>query len=185
MIITIGGNLGAGKTTLAGRLSQALGYEEVYVGGIMREMAAEQQMTIEAFYKRLRHNPELERSIDERHAQLMREKSDLIIQGRVAWFFAKNSPFTVFNIFLAVSPEVGVTRTKQRAENHGIAAIEEIAQANVVRVKLETERYQALYGIKNFLDPAHYDYLLDTTALTKDETLKKILAEIKMRRAQS
>ncbi len=185
MIITIGGNLGAGKTTLAGRLSRALGYEEVYIGGIMRQMAAEQRMTMEEFYKRLRHNPELERSIDERQAHLMREKKDLIIQGRVAWFFAKNSPFTVFNIFLAVSPEVGTQRTKQRTENQGVATIAEVAQANTTRVKLEMERYQALYGIENFLDPAHYDYLLDTTELTEDEMLEKILTEIKMRQAQS
>src|SRR5579872_5714540 len=111
MIITIGGNLGAGKTTLATRLAKMLGYQELYIGGIMREMAAEQQMTIEEFYKRLRHNPELERSVDERQAKLMHEKDNLVVQGRVAWFFAKESPFKVFNLFLGVSPEVGARRT--------------------------------------------------------------------------
>jgi cytidylate kinase len=181
MIITIGGNLGAGKTTLAARLSRALGYEEWYVGGIMRDMADEQRMTIEEFYKRLRHNPELERSVDERQAQLMREKDDLIVQGRVAWFFAKGSPFSVFNIFLAVSPEVGAQRTKQRPENHDAETIETVAHANAFRVKLELERYQTLYGIENFLDPMHYDFVLETTALTEDDVEQKVLAEIKKR----
>jgi predicted cytidylate kinase len=181
MIITIGGNLGAGKTTLAGRLSKALDYEELYIGGIMREMAAEQKMTIEEFYKRLKHNPELERSVDERQAKLMHEKDNLIIQGRVAWFFAKGSPFKVFNIFLMVTPEVGAARTKQRPENKEVASVEEIEKMNEGRVKLELERYRVLYGIENFLDPANYDFVLDTTNLTEDEVEKKILAEVKAR----
>jgi cytidylate kinase len=181
MIITLGGNLGAGKTTLATRLSKSLGYEQLYIGGIMREMAAEQRMPIEEFYKRLRHNPELERSVDERQAKLMREKDNLIVQGRVTWFFAKSSPFKIFNIFLMVSPEVGAQRTKQRPENRDVATVEEIAATNIVRAKLEMERYQMLYGIENFLDTAHYDYVLDTTNLTEDEVLEKVLAEIKKR----
>lgn len=181
MIITIGGNLGARKTTLAPRLGKALGYEELYIGGIMRDMAAEQKMTIEEFYKRLKHNPELERSVDDRQAKLMREKDNLIIQGRVAWFFAKGSPFKVFNLFLAVSPEVGAQRTKQRPENKDVTTVEEIAAANVMRSKLELERYKTLYDIENFLDPSHYDFVLDTTNLTENEVEKKVLAEIKKR----
>jgi CMP/dCMP kinase len=181
MIITIGGNLGAGKTTLAERLSTVLGYQELYVGGIMREMAAEQHMPIEEFYKRLRHNPELERSVDERQAKLMHEKDNLIIQGRVAWFFSKASPFKVFNIFLSVSPEIGAKRTRQRPENSEVISDEEIERVNAIRVKLELERYKTLYDIQNFLDPSHYDFALDTTNLTKDEVEQRIMAEIKKR----
>lgn len=183
MIITIGGNLGAGKTTLAGRLLRELGgnYQELYIGGIMREMAAEQRMTIEEFYKRLKHNPELERSVDERQAKMMREKDNLIIQGRVAWFFAKGSPFRVFSILLTVDPEVGAKRTKQRPENQSIETVDQISKMNVGRVKLELERYQTLYEIENFLDPAHYDFTLDTTKLSEDQVAEKVLAEIRKR----
>jgi len=181
MIITIGGNLGAGKTTLSGRLVKALNYEELYIGGIMREMAAEQHMTIEKFYERLRHNPELERSVDERQAKLMSERDDLIVQGRIAWFFAKESPFKIFNLFLMVTPEVGAQRTKQRPENKDAVSVEEIATMNASRVKLELERYHALYGIENFLNPTHYDFVLDTTALTEDEVVVKVLTKIEMR----
>lgn len=181
MIITIGGNLGAGKTTLARRLSQALGYEELYIGGIMRDLAAEQKMTIEEFYKRLKHNPELERSIDERQTTLMRERDNLIIQGRVAWFFAQHSPFKIFNLFLMVDPRVGAERTKQRPENAEIETIEEIEKTNAGRVKIEIERHRALYNIENFLDPAHYDVVLDTTDLTEDEVERVVLTEIKKR----
>ena len=43
-IITIGGNPGSGKTTLAVKLAAFLGYEELYVGGIFRELAAEREV---------------------------------------------------------------------------------------------------------------------------------------------
>jgi predicted cytidylate kinase len=177
MIITIGGNLGAGKTTLATRLSKKLGYEELYMGGLMREMAAEQKMTIEQFYSRLKKNPEFEKSLDERQEKLMHEKENLIAQGRVAWFFAKKSPHKVFNIFLAVSPEVGAQRTNLREKSEGKPP-EEAITTNAFRANLEVERYKMLYGIENFLDPTHYDFVLDTTTLTEQEVFDTVMQKI-------
>src|SRR5487761_2208604 len=103
MIITIGGNLGAGKTTLANNLANELHYAQLYVGGIFREMAAEKNLSIEQFYAQLKEDPSVEQEVDQRQATMMREKDDLIVQGRVAWYFAKSSPFKVFNILLTVS----------------------------------------------------------------------------------
>jgi cytidylate kinase len=105
----------------------------------------------------------------------MQEKDNLIVQGRVAWFFAKPSPFNVVNIFLAVAPEIGTQRTRQRAENADLTAAAMI-RANTSRSNLEMQRYQALYHIENFLDPAHYDYTLDTSDLTENEVFEKVMA---------
>lgn len=179
-IITIGGNVGAGKTTIAARLAQSLGYEELYMGGLFREIAAERNMTIEQFYEDLKHDPKLEQSVDERQAKLMREKDNLVVQGRVAWFFAKGSLLTVFNIFLAVDPTVAAERSARRPENIG-RTISEMQRANTMRTLTEIERYRNLYDIDNFLDFGHYDYVLDTTHLTEDEVLEKIIGKIKER----
>src|ERR1700721_1246231 len=111
MIITIGGNVGAGKTTLAARLAPALHYEQLYVGGIFREMAGEKNLSIEQFYSQLKDDPSIEQAVDQRQATLMREQDNLIVQGRIAWYFAKSSPFKVFNIFLAVDPATGAHRS--------------------------------------------------------------------------
>jgi cytidylate kinase len=177
MIITIGGNIGAGKTTLAARLSRALGYEELYIGGGMRDMAAEREIPIEEFYEKLKDEPDLERSVDDRQKRMMHEKENLIVQGRIAWFFAKESPFKVFNVFLGVSPEVGAQRSLKRPENVGRTQ-NEMVKANAERAELELERYRTLYDIENFLDPKHYDFILDSTNLTEDEVLQKILHAI-------
>ena len=73
MIITIGGNVGAGKTTLANNLANTLHYEQLYVGNILREMAAEKNLTIEQFYAQLKEDPAVEQAVDQRQATMMRE----------------------------------------------------------------------------------------------------------------
>jgi CMP/dCMP kinase len=177
MIITIGGNVGAGKTTLAARLSKALGYKELYMGGLMREIAEERGMSIEEFYAKLNAEPDLERSLDERQAKMMHENDNLVVQGRLAWFFAKGSPFEVFNISLAVDPEIGTRRSAARPENVG-RNFNELLHANAERARIETERYHDLYGIQNFLDEQHYDLVFNTTVFTEDEVLDKVIAEV-------
>lgn len=179
-IITIGGNLGAGKTTLAGKLASALGYEELYVGGIFRTMAAEHGLSLEDFYSKLKSDPKLERSVDEQQAKLMQEKDNLVVQGRVAWFFAKESPFAIFNIFLAVDPLIGAARIAKR-EGKSKEPIADLVAVNTGRERTEQERYRTLYGVENFLELGHYDFALDTSKLTEQEVLDKILLKIKDR----
>lgn len=178
MIITIGGNLGAGKTTLANNLEKALGYGQLYVGGIFREMAMEKNLSIEQFYAQLKSDPALEQAVDQRQAAMMREHDNLIVQGRVAWYFAKSSPFKVFNILLTVDPAVGAVRVGEKKENIG-KTTDEVAIASVDREKMERERYKMLYGIEDHLDPAHYDFVLDTSSLSEQEVLEKVMAAVK------
>lgn len=180
MIITIGGNVGAGKTTLAAMLSHELNYEQLIVGGIFRDMAAEKNLTIEQFYAQLKDDPAIEQEVDQRQATMMREKDNIIVQGRVAWYFAKSSPFKVFNIFLSADPATGARRSGERKENVG-RSTDEMIVATAEREKMERERYSMLYGIENHLDPAHYDFVLETSALTPQETFDKVMTAVNER----
>lgn len=178
MIITIGGNLGAGKTTLANRLAEALHYEQLYVGGIFRDMASEKNLTIEQFYAQLKSDPAIEQAVDQRQAATMREHDNLIVQGRVAWYFAKSSPFKIFDILLTVDPVTGAGRVGEKKENIG-KTTDEVTIATADREKMERERYAMLYGIENHLDPAQYDFILDTTSLSEQEVFEKVIAAVK------
>ena len=175
MIITIGGNVGAGKTTLANNLANALHYEQLYVGDILRKMAAEKNLSIEQFYAQLKNDPAIEQAVDKRQATMMREHDDLIVQGRVAWYFTQQSAFPIFNILLTVDPATGAARAGAKKENVG-KTTDEMVIATADREKMERERYAMLYGIKDHLDPAHYDFILDTTSLTEQEVFEKALA---------
>ncbi len=178
MIITIGGNIGAGKTVLAGKLAAALGYEELYMGGIFRQMAAEKGVSIEQFYRALSENPAVEREADARPAELMRTHDNFIIQGRISWHFAMESPFPVFNLFLKVEPSIGAERSGARDENSG-RPIPELVKANSEREAQERERYRTLYSIEDHHAPEHYDLILDTSHLTEADVLEKVLAEVR------
>jgi len=178
MIITIGGNVGAGKTTLANKLANSLHYEQLYVGDILRKMAAEKNLSIEQFYAQLKDDPAMEQAVDKRQATAMRERDNQIVQGRVAWYFAKSSPFEIFNILLTVAPATGAQRSGEKKENIG-KTTDEMVIADANREKMERERYRMLYGIENHLDPAHYDFALDTTSLTEREVFEKAMAEVR------
>ncbi len=180
MIITIGGNVGAGKTTLASKLAPALNYEQLYVGGIFREMAAEKNLSIEQFYAQLKDDPAIEQSVDQRQATMMRETDNLIVQGRIAWYFAKSSPFQVFNIFLQVDPATGARRSGERKENIG-RSTDEMVIATTEREKMERERYKMLYGIEDHLNPEHYSLVIDTSTLNEQEVFQKALDAIQAR----
>jgi cytidylate kinase len=179
MIITIGGNVGAGKTTLAGKLAGALDYEQLYVGGIFREMAAEKNLSLEQFYEQLKDDPAIEQAVDQRQATMMREHDNLVVQGRIAWYFAKSSPFKVFNILLTVDPNTGAQRSGERKENIGRTA-DEMVIATAEREKMERERYKMLYGIENHLDPENYTLILDTSILSEQEVFQKALDGIQL-----
>jgi cytidylate kinase len=174
-IITFGGDLGSGKTTIAKRLAEALGYEELYVGGIFRTIAAERGLSIEEFYIQLKKDPALERSIDERQAKLMQERDGLVVQGRIAWFFAKQSSFQVINFFIAVDPRTGAQRQHERPENAGRSP-DEMRLLSKERMSVERERYKLLYNIDDHLDRSHYDFIINTSKMTADEVFDCVLA---------
>ncbi len=173
-IITLGGNVGAGKSHIASKLASALGYEEFNVSKFFRSMADKEGLTIDEFYSRLKNNPELERAIDRIQVQTLKEKDNMIVQGRLAWHFAKESPFQVFNVFLAVSPETMADRIAARPE-YVSQSREELLRLAAAREAEERSRYQTLYGIENHLDRGHYDFVLDTTNLTPEEVVARIL----------
>lgn len=150
----------------------------------MREMAKERGLSIEEFYSELKGDPELEKSVDSRQEQAMRERDNLIVQGRVAWHFAKKSPAKTFNVFLAVHPQEGARRLAQREENR-VKTEEEVRWAAAQRERDEIERYKALYDIDNHLDPKHYNFIIDTTdisppgvALTIVDAMQKAGVEV-------
>lgn len=179
-IITIGGDVGAGKTTLATKLAAALGYKEFYMGRVFRDMAAERNQTIDEFYISLKDNPELERQADERQIKFMKTNDNIVTQGRISYHFAKMHSLPAINVFIAVAPHVGALRQSERPEYTG-KSIEEITRISAARVAAEREHYKELYGIEDHLDKSRFDIVLDTTNLTENQALEKLLVEIKPR----
>lgn len=175
-VITITGDPNSGKTTVARKLAALLDYHYHYVGGVMREMAAERGLSIEAFYEQLQNDPELEKSIDARQAELMKTQDNLIVEGRMAFFFP--SPFKKINILLKVDWNDSALRAKGRPEN-AHKSLDMIVWETKKRVHNERERYKALYGIENHLDEKYFNIIIDTTNLKPDAVWEELLEHLK------
>ena len=169
-VIRVTGNIGSGKSTLCKKLAQKLDYEYYYIGGVMRQMAAEACLILEDFYEQLKENPGLEREIDSRQEDLMIKKDNLVVEGRMAPFLG--CAFPTVNILLKVRPEEGAKRIQKRPENKG-KTMEELMQLTEERENMERKRYYELYDLENHLDENDpiFKLVIDTTYMTEAEVL--------------
>jgi len=190
MIITITGNHGSGKSTVAKMLASILNYERIYAGGIFRAMSKDanynpKNLPFEDWYASLADDPKIDLQVDQMIADAAKERDNLILEGKVA-FMASSHGKKKLNIFIAVDKNEGARRIfEQKLKNasergeekiyhHINQAINEIEQ----RLNVEKERYISLYGI-DITDMNHYQFFINSTNLTPEQVVEKILETIK------
>ena len=183
MIISFCGDEGSGKSTIAKKVAEALNYPRYYMGQIFRDMAKKRNMTVAEYSAFVKTDPSVDREIDDFIVKLANEQSDFVIEGRTAWYFAPKS----LKIYLKVSDEEGAKRIfKQlqeqekdmRNEINKNATYQDVLQNILNRRKSDDIRYKKFYGI-NIRNPKNYDFVLDTTKLTRDEVFNHVIAFIK------
>lgn len=162
--IIIGGLSGTGSTTASKQLSEQLGLEYVYAGGIFRELADEAGETIVEFNETLKSHPEQERAIDD--TLIERAKAgDVIIESRVlGWILPKEVP--AFRVWLTCDISERV---------HRILLREETTRDKVdLREQLEKQRYQDLYKVDQS-DLSSMDLVVDTTKIPAGTATEQII----------
>ncbi len=190
MIVTISGSPGSGKSSVAKLLVQQLGYERVYAGGIMREMARERGLRLEQFMEYLARDTTLEKEIDakvrDRAYELERAGKDVVVEGRVQYHLIPDS----IKIYIKVDAREGARRILNDLKDTSasmdrnqkiVSTIEEMVRLNMRREETDARRYKTLYGIDH-RDEKQYDFVLDTTKLTIKEGVKKVKEFVKKRR---
>ncbi len=153
MIITIGGSIGSGKTTLAERISKKFKFRHISAGEIMREMAKEKGMSLLEFSKYAESNLEIDREIDGRQKRLVRGKN-CIIDGRLSAYFLKP------DIAIWLNASLGI-RAKRIMQRDGIKKFSEAKKHIAKREKSEKIRYRKIYGI-DLEDMGIYDLIINT-----------------------
>jgi CMP/dCMP kinase len=186
MIITITGNPGSGKSTVAKILKEKLVAERIYIGGIFRLLAKEKNMTIEEFLSYSKNHPNIHQQTDGRARDEARELSKqghtVIAEGRVLYHFIPES----FKIFISVTSEAGAERiwqdlndeeaSKSRNEQQ-VKSLEETKEKIKHRVEKDKTRYKDLYGI-DITDKSQFDLVIDTTNITAKEAAQQILNKL-------
>ncbi len=185
-IITISGTPGSGKSTLAKMLADTIHGERIYVGNIRRELARAKGLTLSELNQYGLSHPETDVDIDKKVAQEAREHSLLhhvIVEGRTQFYFLPES----IKIYIKVSIKEGAKRIWQevqnqqahQARNEGLyKSLAEVEQQIKERQESDRARYQKYYNLDH-TDESHYDFVLDTTGITPQQGLDKILDFLK------
>jgi predicted cytidylate kinase len=172
-IITMTGNLGSGKTTVARRIERELGYAFYSTGSIQREIAATLGITSLELNRRAETDTSIDQLIDGGTAALVRDQTRLIIDSRLAWHFAPRS----FKVFLYVHPVIGAGRifNEKRGKVENYDSLEEAIAYTRDREASEQSRFLERYGV-DLTDFKNFDLILDTSYARPDEIADVLLA---------
>ena len=177
MIISFAGAMGSGKSTIAKRLAEHLGWPRYYIGGVRREIAKQRGMNLAEFNKLGETDPTTDSEVDEYQKRLGKTLDNFVIEGRTSWFLIPQS----LKIYLDVTEEEGARRifaelqnSKERNEDENIKTYEDALNSIRERKKCDQKRYNKYYGVDAY-DKNNYDFVLDTTHLNIDQVFRKVL----------
>ncbi len=173
MKITISGEPGSGKSTIAKLLAQKLNYKHMSSGDFMRQMAEERGVTLLELSQQAEHDDAIDKEIDERTTQLGAEQDDFVMDSRLAFHFIPDA----VKLFLTVDPNEAARRIfEQKREDEKTNVTLEQTKANIAaRIASERKRYQAYYGF-DYFDQSNYDLVVDTTGKNLEQVCDEILA---------
>lgn len=184
MIITIGGEPGAGKSTVSKLLAKKLGYQHYYAGRLYREMAEKEGLTPLAFKERVRTDPHIDQEIDRRFIDLAEHGTRYIMEGWVAFHFIPTS----YKVNLVASENERARRVFEsiRPLEQENTSLEKTKENNAQRYKNSLENFLKKYKV-DISSRGNYDQTIDTTCITPEEVVEKILTNKKylaMKRTQ-
>lgn len=154
MIITLSGQPGSGKTSVAKEIAAKYSFTIISAGEQFRKLAAERGMSLEEFGCLAEADPSIDLAIDQRQKELAAKSSDALVEGRLAgWTIDAD-----LKIWLKTPLRVRAGRIANRENIPVHRAFDETA----AREKCEITRYKSFYDI-DLTDLSCYDLVIDTS----------------------
>jgi predicted cytidylate kinase len=170
--LTISGDLGSGKSSVAEALANHLGFDMVSTGAIQRRIAAD--LGVSTLQANLIAETDL--SIDERidstTVRLAQEAATpIVFDSRMAWHFVPNA----LRVRLVVDPLVAAERILGRGPGNAEAydSLEQAFDQVLERADAEVRRFTDRYGV-DISRLANFDLVVETTALTVEQVVAVI-----------
>ena len=174
--ITLSGELGSGKSTVANYLISKMPFRIVSAGLLFRQLAAKHGMSAKEFNEFIESDPKYDQYVDDTMAELGRTDEKIIFDSRMAWHFVPQS----FKIYLYVDVDTATERIfndKGRvSESYSDKAT--ARQEIIDRRKSELLRYQNFYHC-NLDDYSNYDLIVDTSHATREEVNELVFNSFK------
>ena len=176
-IISLAGDLAAGKGTVSDILIKELNYGIYRNGEYARKLARNMKLDITSFNAFLAEHPEIDLQIEKSAAEYAREHDNFIIDARLGWYAVPES----YKVYLKVDIDVAAQRAfndSKRKSTECFETVEEQKADMIRRYRMENERYWKLYHVHKE-DMSNYDLVIDTTKLTPEETANQIIEKYK------
>ena len=172
--ISLAGDLGSGKSTVADILIKRLGAEYYSTGAIVRSIAARRNMTVVELNLYMETDPTIDNEIDNGLVELARKNANMVIDSRMAWHFTKGT----FKVYLSTDPETSALRIMRanRAGEHSESLEATIAETKARR-ESEKKRYMTQYGV-DIKDLTNYTLVVDTTVATPEQVADRIITSL-------
>lgn len=161
--ISITGDLGAGKSTVARELSEMLGMPLVSAGQAFRDEAKARGMSLAELTELCASDPSVDEAIDRRVAD-PGAGSPAIYDSRLAFRFVPHT----FKVFVSCPEDVAAQRVLHACrEGERFSTAEEARESLARRREAERERFAAMYGV-DIRDEDAFDLVVDGTQAPAD-----------------
>lgn len=180
MNITITGNLGSGKSSIA-KIIKEKGYEIISTGNIFRELAMEKGLSVEEFNQQVneatkRGDRSVDQMIDDTTTRIGKERDMILFDSRLAWNFVPDS-FKVFVITDIDEASRRVFNDSVRANSESYDSQETCKKALINRQELESVRFKDIYSI-DYYNMSNYNLVIESTSAAPAELADEILRRL-------
>ena len=169
MRITIAGDIGSGKTTIARELARHAEVEMCSTGGIQRQLAAARGITTLELNRLAETDPAIDEEIDGYLKKLPPGK--LVVESRMAWRFVPDAR-KIFLYVLKHEAANRILRANRDDERYRLLddAVVDIGE----RRKSEVKRFKKYYDV-DIDNLRNYDRVVDTTFASPRTVVDRIL----------
>jgi len=169
-IITLSGDIGSGKSSVAAELQKLTAYDIIGTGRIQRAIAERRGLTTLELNKVSETDRSVDDEIDNYVIEIGKTRDNLIIDSRLAWHFIP----VAFKVYLSVDAMIGAERVFNAGRSdENNPSLEATLQNNLKRQSSEDQRFYKLYDV-HFRRYDNYDLIVDTSYTAPETVARKI-----------
>jgi len=181
MIIAISGKPGSGKSTVAKELAKRLGIKHYSTGDFMRKLAAERGMSLIELSKIAEKDFSIDDAIDSWLRKLAKQENDFVVDSRLAFHFIPDAVKIYLDVNLNIAAKRIFSGPVRETETKKIGNVETLKEELKQRMESERKRYMKYYGV-DIDDKSNYDLVIDTSNISAEEVVEKIIQFLEERK---